>query len=129
MKRRTLLVALGGTMFSLSGCSGSETDQTHTLDRDAVLRAVPDSQSTAETVVQYTDLPEDERNVAQRALEDSLYHACPELPEAVRSFPQQFESSKEAYLKYQDTRYALYMRITDQIYLSTASPPEKDLSC
>ncbi len=123
MKRRCLLGLLGVSAFSMSGCLGSG------MPADAVVRAVPDSQPNTDEPVQYSTLLESEQKIAQTAVEDAFYHTCPELPDAVHSFANRFEDRETAYLTYQDTTYALWIRITDMVFTTTASPPENEPSC
>ena len=85
MKRRRLLATVGATSVSLAGCIG--TDMPH----DAVVRAVQKSPPEDVALVSYDDLPKSEQQIARTAVEEDFYHACPELPEAVRSFAERFE--------------------------------------
>ncbi|WP_147435893.1 hypothetical protein [Haloarcula sp. Atlit-47R] len=121
MNRRKFLGLLGASALATSGCLGSG------MADDAVVRTVPASQSHDDTAVQYDTLSENEQEIVQKAVEEEFYHACPELPDAIHSFANRFEDS--AYLRYQDTTYALWIRITDMVFASTASPPENDPSC
>lgn len=121
MNRRKLLGLLGTSALATSGCLGSG------MPDDAVVRAEPASQSHDDTVIQYDTLPEDEQEITQTALEEEFYHACPELPDAIHSFANRF--GDPAYLGYQGTTQALWVRVTDQVYATTASPPDNDPSC
>lgn len=124
MKRRRLLVFLGGSVVSVSGCLGSSQSD------DALIKAASDSQANPDEPVQYTDLPENEQEIAQQAVADGLYHECPELSDAVRSFIYRFDGDPdEAYLTHQDTTYALWIYLTDQMYATSASLPEESPSC
>lgn len=96
---------------------------------DAVVRAVLDPGSTIDASVRYSALPKSEQRIVRTAVEDEFYHACPELPDAVHSFADRFEDPETAYLTYRDTTYALWIRITDLVWTTTASPPEEDPSC
>lgn len=99
------------------------------MPNDAVVRAVPAPGSTTHASVRYSALPESERRIVRTAVEDGFYHACPELPDAVHSFADRFEDPETAHLRYRDTTYALWIRITDLVWTTTASPPEEDPSC
>lgn len=107
----------------MSGCLGAG------MPDDAVVRAVSDPQSTTDTSVRYGALPESEQRIVRTAVENGFYHACPELPDAVRSFAARFEDPETAHLSYRGTTYALWIRITDLVRVTTASPPEEDPSC
>ena len=121
MRRRRVLALFG--VFPFSGCLGSG------MPHDAVVRAVRDSRSERETSVSYDALPRAEQQIARTAVEEGLYHACPQLPEAVRSFADRFSEPDNAYLGYRGTTYALWIRITDLVSASTASSPEREPSC
>lgn len=123
MNRRCLLGLLGTSTVSVSGCLGPG------MPEDAVVRAVPASEPNTDAPVQYQTLPERQQAIAQTAVEEPFYHACPELPDAVRSFAIQFEGIEDAYLAYQDTTYGLWIRVTDQVYAMTASSPDNEPSC
>lgn len=123
MRRRQLLGLLGVSTVSVSGCLGSG------MPDDAVIRAVSDTQASTEETVQYRDLPEDEQNVAETAVNEEFYHVCPEIPDAVQSFANRFDDPDSAYLTYQDSVYALWIRITDVVLASTASSPDANPSC
>jgi hypothetical protein len=99
------------------------------MPKDAVIRAVPDSQLDTDVTVQYSTLPEAEKDIVQTAVEQGLYHACPELPDAIRSFANRFGDIDTAYLGYLETTYGLYIQVTDQVYAATASFPEQEPSC
>ena len=122
MRRRRVLALLGVSSLPFAGCLGSG------MPHDAVVRAVRDSQSEREASVSYDELPRAERQIARTAVEEGLYHACPELPEALRSFTDRFDGP-DAYLGHRGTTYALWIRITDMVFVSTASPPEEEPSC
>ncbi|QPV64209.1 hypothetical protein I7X12_06180 [Halosimplex litoreum] len=121
MNRRRLLGLLGASALATPGCLGSG------MPDDAVVRAEPASRPQDDTAVRYEALPESEQEIVQTAIEEGLYHACPELPDAIHSFADRFGES--AYLRYRDTTYALWIRITDMVFATSASPPEKDPSC
>lgn len=123
MKRRRLLATVGVASASLSGCIGAG------MPRDAVVQAVQQPSPENATLVFYEELPQTEQQIAQTAVEGDFYHACPELPDAIRSFAERFESPDNAYLEYQDTSYAMWIQIEDTIRAGTASPPESDPSC
>ena len=122
MRRRRVLALFGVSALPFAGCLGSG------MSHDAVVRAVRDSGSEHEISVSYDELPRAERQIARTAVEEGLYHACPELPEALRPFADRFDGP-DAYLGYRGTTYALWIRITDVVFVSTASPPEEDPSC
>lgn len=123
MKRRRFLVTVGATSSSLAGCIGPD------MPKDAIVRAVQESPPEDVALVSYDELPQDEQEIARTAIEEEFYHACPELPGAVRSFGERFEGPDNAYLEFQGRSYALWIRIEDVIRAGTASPPENDPSC
>lgn len=123
MRRRRLLGTVGAVSTSVAGCLGPN------MPKDAVVRAVQKSVPADVTPVAADDLPEAERRIARTAVEESVYHACPELPDAVRSFAGRFEGVDDAYLSYQNTNYDLWIRIQDQVFAMTASSPDNDPSC
>jgi len=122
MDRRRLLGLASASAASLSGCLGTG------MAKDAVVRAAPADPGGIDPV-EYGSLPEAERAIADAAVEDGLYHACPDLPDAVRSFANRFDGLETAYLARQGATYGLYVRITDQVFATTVSPPERDPSC
>ncbi len=123
MNRRQLLGCLGAATVSVSGCLGPG------VQKDAVVNAVPHSDPNTDAPVQYRTLPEPQQAIARTAVEDGLYHACPDLPEAVNAFANQFDGVDTAYLAYQGTTYGLWIRVTDQVFAMTASPPDTEPSC
>ena len=123
MKRRRLLATVGVVSTSLSACLEPG------LPQDAVVRAVQESPSEDVTSVSYDDLTQAEQQIVRTAIEEDFYHACPELPEAVRSLAGRFEDPDSSYLKYQGTSYAVWIRIEDTIRAETASPPDNEPSC
>ena len=122
MNRRHFLVAVGAGSVSLSGCLAGGS-------KDAVVRLVQESAPEDVAVVSYNDLPHAEQRIVQTAIEENFYHACPELPEAVRSFSNRFEDPGNAFIAYQGTSYAVWVRIEDMIGPTTAPPPKGDPSC
>ena len=123
MQRRHVLALLGTSSLAFAGCIGSG------MERDAVVRAVQKSAPENVTPISYDDLPQAEQQIARTAIEEGLYHACPELPGALQSFADRFKDSENAYLEYQDTSYGMWIRIEDMIQAVTASAPESDPSC
>ena len=101
MNRRHLLVAVGAASTTLAGCLGSG------MPKDAVVSAVQETPPAGATMVSYDDLPHTERQIARTAIEDDFYHACPELPEAIRSFAERFEGPDDAYLMYRGAGYGV----------------------
>ena len=122
MRRRRVLALFVVSALPFAGCLGSG------MPHDAVVRAVRNSRSEREPSVSYDGLPRAERQIARTAVEEELYHACPELPAALRSFADRFDGP-DAYLAYRGTAYALWIRIADVVFVSTASPPEEEPSC
>lgn len=123
MKRRRFLVTVGTASASLSGCLGPD------MPKDAIVRAVQEPPPEDVEVVEYDALPQAEQQIARTAVEADIYHACPELPEAVRSFAARFEEPDNAYLNHQGTSYAVWIRIQDIIRVRTAAAPENPPSC
>lgn len=122
MKRRQVLALTGAASAGLAGCSGSG------MPKDAVVRAVQQRIPEAAVVVPYKELPPSEQQVAQTAVEEEFYHACPELPESVSSFAERFDT-QNGYLKYDGSGYALWIRIQDMVFVGSASAPDEDPSC
>lgn len=118
-----MLATVGAVSVSLAGCLGPN------MAHDAVVRAVQESPPAEVTAVATDELPQAEQQIARTAVEQEVYHACPELPDAVRSFAERFEEPDDAYLEYHGTGYAMWIRIEDIIRVRTASPPENDPSC
>ncbi|NHN41451.1 hypothetical protein G9C85_07340 [Halorubellus sp. JP-L1] len=118
MQRRHFL-ALSGTV-SLAGCTG--------MPQDAVVKADQQSATAGTIDIAFRDLPGPEQRIVEIAVEEEFYHACPELPEAVRSLANRIESERP-YLEYHGESYGLWISITDQVYAMTASPPENSPSC
>lgn len=123
MKRRSFLATAGAASASLAGCIGPN------MPKDAVVRAVQDSPPADVAVVSTDDLDQAELQLAQTAVAEDFYHACPEIPDAARSFAEYFEEPDNAYLEHQTTSYAMWIRIEDTIRAGTASPPKNAPSC
>lgn len=120
--RRTVLrTVAGGGLASLAGCLGG-------MAHDAVLRTVETAGSQRSVAVHYEDLPSTEQEILRDAVEDGLYHACPDLPAAIRSLAGRFDGT-DSLLGYRDAVYAVWLRITDIVYVSSAGPPESDPGC
>lgn len=122
MNRRELLSAVGLTVTPLSGCIGGSS-------RDAVVSTAERSAADDAEVISYADLLEAERRIARTAVGKGVYHACPELPEALYSFSDRFSTIDNSYLEYRGTTYGLWIRIQDTIRVDTAPAPDADLSC
>lgn len=120
MRRRQFVTLLGTATVPLAGCAGGPGD--------AVVAAAARSPGTVEPVP-YGALSTAEQRIARTASTDGSYHACPELPDAVRSFATQFEDIDEAYLRYDGTVYGLWIRIEDTVRAATADPPAQTPSC
>ena len=99
------------------------------MPQDAVVRTTQKSPTDDAVVVSHAELPEDEREIARTAVEEPFYHACPELPEALRSFASRFQKINDTYLEYRETTYGVWIRIEDTIRAGTASAPEENPSC
>lgn len=123
MDRRHFLGVFGAATGTVAGCVG------HGVQKDAVVKAVPDSDPDTDAPVEYRTLPERQQAIARTAVEEPLYHACPDLPAAVTSFANQFDGIDTAYLVYEGTTYGLWIRVTDQVFAMTASPPDGEPSC
>jgi hypothetical protein len=121
MKRRSLLTAAGLAVVSLAGCS--------TMAGDAVVNAARRSPSGRSDRVSYNDLPPAQKRIARTAVEQDFYHACPELPDALRSFADRFRTTTDSYLRYRNTTYGVWIRIEDTLRVTTAPSPEQDRSC
>jgi len=123
MRRRRLLAVLG--TMPLAGCSGWSSDG---FDNDTLVRTEQHSASEDAIIIPFGELPDEEQNICQTALDEEFYHVCSEPPEAVHSFVNRLEDN-EPHLEYEDTEYALWVRIRDQVYATTASPPEDSPGC
>lgn len=123
MKRRQFVAAAGAASVSLAGCIGAS------MPTDAVVRAVQKSPPADVAVVSADTVSQAEQQIVQTAVEQDVYHACPELPDAVHAFADRFGQPDSAYLQHQGTTYALWIRIEDTVRAGTASPPERDPSC
>ncbi|MFB6096827.1 MAG: hypothetical protein ABEJ74_05520 [Haloferacaceae archaeon] len=123
MNRRRFLATAGAAAASLSGCIGSG------MPTDAVVRTVQESPPADVASVAYDELPPAEQEIARTAVEEAFYHACADLPPALRSFSERFDGPDDAYLEYQGTSYAVWIRIEDTIRAGTAPPPENEPSC
>lgn len=119
MRRRQLLATLGA--LPLAGCLGG-------MDRDAIVTAERASTADGPVTVVFGDLPAEEQEIVRTAVDDGIYHACPELPGAVRSFAGRLDD-EEPFLDYRGDRYGLYVRIEDLVYAETAPFPENTPSC
>ncbi|WP_262174598.1 hypothetical protein [Haloarcula laminariae] len=118
MRRRQVL-ALFGTA-SLAGCTGMASDGT--------IKTEQKSPSGESVIVLFDELPAEEQNIVQTAIDENFYHACPELPDAMHSFAERM-GSEDTYLTYQGNQYGLWVRIADQVYAMSASPPENTPNC
>jgi hypothetical protein len=122
VNRRALLSAAGLAVVPLAGCLGGNA-------RDAVVSTVEQSAADDAEVISYTDLPEAEQQIARTAVEESFYHACPDLPDALYSFSERFSTIDSSYLAYRGTTYGLWIRIQDTVLVDTAPTPDTDPSC
>ncbi len=121
MHRRTLLTVLTTTALPLAGCAGGP--------RDALVSAGESEPSEDTPALRVSDLPEKERSIARTAIEDGVYHACPELPPELRSLAGRFDGPDDAYLRYDGRTYGLWIRIEDTVWAGTADPPAETPSC
>lgn len=119
MHRRGFLALAGVGQFA--GCLGG-------MPKDAVVSLERRSTAGEGTVTRFRDLPEAEKDIVRTALSEGFYHACPEIPDAVRSFAKRI-AGPEPYLSYQDQHYGLYVRVEDLDYASTAPPPDNVPDC
>lgn len=123
MKRRHFLATVSAASTLLAGCTGTDRQ------KDAIITAVQKSPSEVEWVLPYDVLSQAEQQIARTAIEENVYHACPDLSNAIHSFADRFEQPDSAYLTYQGAKYALWIRIEDTVLARTASPPEREPSC
>jgi len=117
MKRRQVVALVGSV--PLAGCSGGEQDAELKLEQSGVSGTVD---------IVFSDLSAAEQRIVQTAIDEDFYHACPELPEAIRSLADRIES-QEPYLDYRGETYGMWLSITDELYATTASYPEDTPSC
>lgn len=122
MNRRGFLSAVGITVVPLTGCLRPNRG-------DAVVNTAERSAADDAEVIVSSDLPEPQRQIAHTAVEDGFSHACPDLPDALYSFSEQFSTINNSYLKSQGTTYGLVIRIGDTIQVDTAPTPDSDPSC
>jgi len=99
------------------------------MPSDAVVKAVPDSEGDTDATVRYSDLPDDEKETVETAVNEGLYHVCPEIPDAVGTFAGRFSETEEPALSYDGTTYGLWIRVEDETFAMTAPPPENGPSC
>ena len=118
MRRRHLLALLG--TVPLAGCTGSS--------KDAVVRTEQKSPPADAVIVEFNELPDEEQAIIQTAIDEKFYHACPPPPEAVHSFASRVNSG-DPYLTHQNTQYGLWVRISDQVYATSASSPDTSRTC
>lgn len=123
MRRRGFLASVGAGSVPLTGCLGAHMPQ------DGLVRAVRDDPGLDVAVVTYADLPEAEQRITRTAVEENLYHACPDLPDALRTLADRFTYSAASYLAYEQSLYALYIQIEDTVRVNTAPPPDRTPSC
>lgn len=128
ISRRRLLAAGMATGFALAaGCSGRcgsglpndgvvATDRTGSVPADA-------------TVVEFAKLPPAEQSLLREAVEDGAVRVCMtdqgDRAAAIRSFGERLPVDS-SYLTVEGDQYALYVRVEDVVYASTADPPEGD---
>lgn len=126
-RRRILATAGGVAATALAGCLG--TGMPH--DAEITTRRVADIDAGSDgvSVLHYADLPTAEQRIVDDALADGVYHACPDLPNAIRSFASRTGSSNDTYLEHGGGHYGLWVRVEDLVYASTASPPDDRRSC
>lgn len=119
MHRRGFLALVGVTPFA--GCLGG-------MPKDAVVAVEQKSPADVTSEIRFRDLPNAEQAIVRTAMTEGVYHACPELPEAVHSFADRC-GGDYPYLTYHDDHYGLYVRIEDLDYASTAPPPDTVPDC
>jgi hypothetical protein len=122
VKRRALLTTAGAITTASAGCLDDG------FREDASVRAVRGDAGGA-TVVSATDLPPDELEIARTAVKEEFYHACPELPEALRQFAERFAEADADHMAFRGTTYAMWIQIQDYGTASAASPPDDLPSC
>lgn len=120
--RRGLVSAAGVAVLSTAGCLGPG------LPEDATVTVSEQSPGSDASVVSGEDLTDPERQIVQTAIDEELYHACPDLPDALYRFAERFEAI-ESYLQYQGTTYGLWVRIEDTVRVDTAEPPDTRPNC
>lgn len=121
MTTRRRLLATTTLAVSVAGCTG--------MPNDAELTATEaNAPSDADRIV-FTDLPPDERQLVERALNGELVHACPgeQDRETLGSFGDRLDP--DTYLRRDETDYGLWVRIADTLRADTAPPPATDRSC
>ncbi len=116
----------------LAGCSGSCSQGLFgtSMPHDGAI-AVERTDSVPEraTIIRFSQLPASEQSILRTGVEDGVVRAClddeDEATSAMWSFSNRL-AGDESYLAYRDDHYALWARMTDQVYGGSASPPETD---
>ena len=131
-RRRLLAVSAAVGTAALAGCSsgcgggsipfvGADMPQDGEVATERV-ESVPAGAAT----VEFSALPEAERTLLRTAVEGGRVRVCVAeesvRADALRSFANRLETPS-SYLRYEERRYGLWVRVTDVVYADTASPP------
>lgn len=85
---------------------------------------VGEDENGATTVVRVADLPDLQASIARTAIREEVYHVC-KPSDAVSALASRFQP-EETYLELDGEYYPVYARVADQVFSSTADPPETD---
>lgn len=137
---RRQFLALGGTVGSsaLAGCArlctrGLPLIRTGMRNDAEVATEHTETVPQEATIVEFSALPPAEQSLVRTAVREGVVRACldggGDQAAAIQSFADRTveESAYEStYLAYEGDHYGLWVRIADQEFVGTASPPEVD---
>ena len=106
-------------MTTLSGCTGSSNEAVVRVQKSAVDGSIE---------IVFEELNAEEQSIILTALNEEFYHKCSNIPKSVRSIADRI-NSQEAYMKYKQDTYALYISIADELYADTATYPDDLPNC
>ena len=75
-------------------------------------------------LLRYGDLSPPEQTLVEKGL-DGSYRTCDEVPDAANDLAGRIDAP-DVYLRYEGTRYGLWLTVTDLVHASTTDPPSGD---